>query len=222
MPQRVSKPSTIIAGMRATTFSRRSKSLVKLLIGGASLLAISVPASGQGTFGAGGAGLASTVFLNQATNEVGSGSAAQLSSSTVILPVFGNDGSLGQPQYPSAVTDQEANASSLVLPVPSAAAQMPNQPKVPIQRPVSIFAEQATATTDAGHSNPTMLPVPAALLLSNQSSNLNVGLADAMAADNASSANANSVTLPVPGSAPSQAAANADLGGATRRITKRW
>ena len=213
MPQRVSKPSTIIAGMRATTFSRRSTSLVKLLIGGASLLAISVPASGQGTFGAGGAGLASTVFLNQATNEAGSGSAAQLSSSTVILPVFGNDGSLAQPQYPSAVTDQEANASSLVLPVPSAAAQMPNQPKVPIQRPVSIFVEQAAATTDAGHSNPTMLPVPAALPLSNQSSNLNVGLADAVAADNASSANANNVTLPVPGSAPSQAAANTDLGG---------
>ena len=213
MPQRVSKPSTITAGMRATTFSRRSKSLVKLLIGGASLLAISVPASGQGTFGAGGAGLASTVFLNQATNEVGSGSAAQLSSSTVILPVFGNDVSLGQPEYQSAVTDQEANASSLVLPVPSAAAQMPNQPKVPIQRPVSIFVEQAAATTDAGHSNPTMLPVPAALPLSNQSSNLNVGLADAVAADNASSANANGVTLPVPGSAPSPAAANADLGG---------
>lgn len=213
MPQRVSKPSTIIGGMRATTFSRRSKSLVKLLIGGASLLAISVPVSGQGTFGAGGAGLASTVFLNQAANEVGSGSAPQLSSSTVILPVFGDDGSLAQPRDPSAATDQAANASLLVLPVPNAAAQMPNQPKVPIQRPVSIFVGQAEATTDAGHSNPTMLPVPAALPLSNQSSNLNVGLADAVVADNASSANANNVTLPVPGSSPSQAAANADLGG---------
>lgn len=213
MPQRVSKPSTIIGGMRATTFSRRSKSLVKLLIGGASLLAISVPVSGQGTFGAGGAGFAPTVFLNQAANEVGSGSAPQLSSSTVILPVFGDDGSLAQPRDPSAATDQAANASLLVLPVPNAAAQMPNQPKVPIQRPVSIFVGQAEATTDAGHSNPTMLPVPAALPLSNQSSNLNVGLADAVVADNASSANANNVTLPVPGSSPSQAAANADLGG---------
>lgn len=214
MPQRVSRPSTIIAGMRATTFSRRSKSLVKLLIGGASLLAISVPVSGQGTFGAGGAGLASTVFLNQATNEVGSGSAAQLSSSTVILPVFGNDGSLAQPQDRSAVTDQAANASSLVLPVPSAAAQMPNQPKVPSQRPLSIFIGQAEASTDAGHSNPTMLPVPAALPLSNQSTNLNVVLGDAVVADNQSSADANNVTLPVPGSSASRPMSyNAELGG---------
>ena len=213
MPQRVSKPSTIIAGMRATTFSRRSKSLVKLLIGGASLLAISVPVSGQGTFGAGGAGLASTVFLNQAANEVGSGSAPQRSSPTVILPVFGDDGSLALPQDPSAVTDQAANASSLVLPVPSAAAQMPNQPKVPTQRPLSIFIGQAEASTDAGNSNPTMLPVPAALPLSNQSTNLNEGLAGAVVADNASSANANNVTLPVPSSSLSQAAANTDFGG---------
>ena len=213
MPQRVSKPSTISVGSRATTFSRRSKSLVKLLIGGVSVLAISVPVSGQGTFGAGGAGFASTVFLNQAANEIGSATVAPQTGSTVILPVFGDGGTLAQPEGQSDTTQQSANTSSLVLPVPGAAAQLPSQPSVPMQRPMSIFVGEAEASIGADNGNPTMLPVPAALPLSNQANNLNEGLGDAVVADNASSASADNVTLPVPGSLPSQAAANVDLGG---------
>ena len=213
MPQRVSKPSTISVGSRATTFSRRSKSLVKLLIGGVSVLAISAPVSGQGTFGAGGAGFASTVFLNQAANEIGSATVAPQIGSTVILPVFGDGGTLAQPEGQFDTTQQSANTSSLVLPVPGAAAQLPSQPSVPMQRPMSIFVGEAEASMGADNGNPTMLPVPAALPLSNQANNLNEGLGAAVVADNASSANADNVTLPVPGSLPSQAPANVDLGG---------
>ena len=213
MPQRVSKPSTISVGSRATTFSRRSKSLVKLLIGGVSVLAISAPVSGQGTFGAGGAGFASTVFLNQAANEIGNATVAPQTGSTVILPVFGDGGTLAQPEGQFDTTQHSANTSSLVLPIPGAAVQLPSQPSVPMERPMSIFVGEAEASIGADNGNPTMLPVPAALPLSNQANNLNEGLGAAVVADNASSANADNVTLPVPGSLPSQAPANVDLGG---------
>ena len=213
MPQRVSKASTIIASTGANVCSCRSKPLAKLLISGASLLSAVSPVWAQSAFGAGGTGFSSTILLSQATNEMGSRLPGEVSGSTVILPVVGDNGPVALIQDQTALADQAANTSTPVLPVPSSAAMELSQPNVPSQRPTAIFVAQAEASRTAVSSNPAMLPVPAPLPLSGQSTKVQAVSDEAVVTDRPSSDNANSVTLPVPGSSASPVLASTEFGG---------
>lgn len=216
MPQRVSELMKAGTPTGAGTSLQRLKPLACLLVSGASLLALTCAASGQGAFGAGANGLSSTVLLNQTSGQERSGpSAAQSSGTPVILPAFGDNGLTAQQLLDSAAAPTavaQTTGSSVTLPVPIATPVSSSEPAIPTQRRASIFVSQAQLAATSSGVTSTTLPVPTAISFAEQTTGVSLGDPDGSAAGSEvqitstqeEGANAaaveTAVTLPVPGS----------------------